>query len=181
MKKLKLKTHKRKNKFNKSSKKMMKGSSNSIRSTRSNRKPMIDTLEINGQSNTAVRKEYLINFINNNISLDEPVIVSLPVPPERHAFLVHIKSDTNEILISDWGGEENKNRDKNNPNHPWSNYCNFLRLLKKKYSEYNIVYYPVDEEIEKEADEHHKCNSSSGGCSYYIYKWVEKHYPDYKV
>jgi len=48
----------------------------------------------------AVSYEELINFVNNSINYG-PQIVSLPVPPERHAFLVDIQND--RIMISDWG------------------------------------------------------------------------------
>jgi hypothetical protein len=55
-----------------------------------------------------------------------------------------------------------------------------MHLLKEKYK-LPIEYYPIDTVLAKEAMQHHKSHKNtkesegSGGCSYYIYKWVEKH------
>jgi len=130
----------------------------------------------------AVSYEELINFVNNSINYG-PQIVSLPVPPERHAFLVDIQND--RIMISDWGGYENKTRGeyqiqgRRNPNYMpnWKQYSDFMRELERKYNLY-VEYYPKDVElVEKSNIVNNKCNG--GGCSHYIYDWVKKYYPTY--
>ena len=52
-----------------------------------------------------VCQEELKKFIKEEIT-DGPHIVSIPVPPYRHAFLVDIQPK--KIMISDWGGKKNK-------------------------------------------------------------------------
>lgn len=127
----------------------------------------------------AVPEEAIQNFVNNEISDDAPQIVSLPVPPERHAFLVDIKEDA--IWISDWGGSKNLNlyNKKKKENLNWENYSTFMKLVRQKYNKKPIKYYDVDEILFENSLEHHETCNNSGGCSHYIYKWVEKYYPDY--
>ena len=119
-----------------------------------------------------VSEEAIEHFINDEISDDAPQIVSLPVPPERHAFLVHVKKDA--IWISDWGGGKNLKQTEER----WENYTDFMRLLTEKYDK-KIKFYTVDKPLYRESFEHHETCNDSGGCSHYIYKWVEKHYSDY--
>jgi len=119
----------------------------------------------------------LIKFINEEIT-NGPQIVSIPVPPYRHAFLVDVQPK--KIMISDWGGEENKTLgiaedDAYEPG--WKQYSDLMIKLEKKYKR-PIKYYPVDQELYKIAYDHNE-KFGGGGCSYYIYAWVEKYYPNY--
>ena len=119
----------------------------------------------------------LIKFINEEIT-DGPQIVSIPVPPYRHAFLVDIQPK--KIMISDWGGEENKplgiiGSEDYQPG--WEQYSDLMIRLEQKYKR-PIEYYPVDQELFKIAVNHNQRNGG-GGCSYYIYAWVQKYYPNY--
>jgi len=129
-----------------------------------------------------VSEKELDNFINNSINYG-PQIVSLPVPPQRHAFLVDVQN--NKIMISDWGGPENKIRGVikiNNKRNPiylsrWKQYSDFMAKLEAKYN-LPIEYYPTDEELTKKSDIiNSTCNG--GGCSHYIYDWIKLYYPNY--
>jgi len=154
--------------------------------TRTRSKPLIETIELGNiptsyTSNIKmVSQEELIHFVNSEIQYGRPQIVSLPVPPYRHAFLVDVQDD--KIMICDWNGEETRtfgmeyiNNKKNKKYiHDWKQYSDFMTLLEEKY-EKEIEYYPIDEEIHKKSKEHNiQCNG--GGCSNYVYAWVDKHY-----
>jgi hypothetical protein len=119
----------------------------------------------------------LIKFIDEEIK-DGPQIVSIPVPPYRHAFLVDIQPK--KIMISDWGGEENKTLGiigSEDYQPGWEQYSGLMIKLEQKYKR-PIEYYPVDQELFKIAVNHNERNGG-GGCSYYIYAWVQKYYPNY--
>jgi hypothetical protein len=121
----------------------------------------------------------LIKFIKEEIH-NGPQIVSLPVPPYRHAFLVDIQPK--KIMISDWGGESNKTAgilDSENYECGWEQYSDFMIKLEKIYKK-PIKYYSLDKSICNTAKKINK-ERGGGGCSYYIYEWVQKHYPKYKV
>lgn len=165
----------------------------------------VEIIEI-GDGNIPVTDLALQGIIKNKIKIDVPQIVSLPVPPARHAFLVHINKKEKKIMISDWGGKSNKtigitvgkrkalenwsegrrpsttnSKGRFTPGAVWQQYSNFMILLEEKYK-LPIEYYEVDKELKKEAEEHHsayknkKEQEGSGGCSYYIFKWLEKYY-----
>jgi len=133
-----------------------------------------------GYTSTSIKitkEAELTKFINEEIT-NGPQIVSIPVPPYRHAFLVDVQPK--KIMISDWGGEENKTLGitENDAYEPgWEQYSDLMIKLKKKYRR-PIEYYPVDQELYKIALNHNEINGG-GGCSYYIYAWVQKYYPNY--
>jgi hypothetical protein len=129
-----------------------------------------------GNSNRAVTENEIKRFVKNEIIENVPIIVSLPVPPERHSFLVHVKKDDNKIMISDWGGKNNKHR--GDEYDSWKNYSNFMKMLEEKY-DLPVKYYNIDAELKKKAIIHHERHNDSGGCSEYIFKWAKKHYPEY--
>ena len=104
-----------------------------------------------------ISRDKIIRFINSSIQEKIPVIISLPIPPERHAFLRDI-------------GE--------NEDEEWTVYNNFMALLQEKYRGYKFEFFPVDLKLKKEALDHHRANRGSGGCSHYIYKWIEKYNRD---
>jgi hypothetical protein len=117
----------------------------------------------------------LVNKINYG-----PQIVSIPVPPYRHAFLVDIQRNKKKIMISDWGGPENKTagiKGSDNYEPGWEQYSDLMIKLEQKYG-LPIEYYPVDKELYEKSDEHNNM-CSGGGCSHYIYAWKEIYYPDY--
>ena len=158
--------------------------------TKRKRLPTIETISLGkipssytSDTNKPVSDIDLANFVRNEIK-PGPQIVSIPIYPQRHAFLVDIQSD--KIMVSDWGGAKNKIRgipmingkknqiyDKN-----WKQYSElFLQL--EKFRGLPVEFYDVDPEIYKIANESYiKCNG--GGCSHYIYAWVKKHYPQYR-
>ena len=115
----------------------------------------------------------LENFVNNNIKYG-PQIVSIPVPPFRHAFFIDVQSD--KIMISDW-----KKISKKNYNDGWEQYFDIMILLKKKYHQ-NIIYYPIDKKLYQIAKIHND-NNGGGGCSYYIFSWIQtrKEYINYQI
>ena len=123
------------------------------------------------------KDEELIKFVNEEIT-NGPQIVSIPVPPYRHAFLVDVQPK--KIMISDWGGEENKTigiPEDDDYEPGWEQYSNLMIKLKEKYKR-PIEYYPVDKELFNIAYVHNT-KFGGGGCSYYIYAWVKKYYPNY--
>jgi hypothetical protein len=133
-----------------------------------------------GYTSTSIKitkEAELTKFINEEIT-NGPQIVSIPVPPYRHAFLVDIQPT--KIMISDWGGEENKTLGIVGSKYyqpGWEQYSDLMIKLEEKYKR-PIEYYPVDEELYKIAVSHNERNGG-GGCSYYIYAWVQKYYPNY--
>ena len=134
-------------------------------------------------------KDEFMDLVYNKIS-DGPQFVSLPVPPWRHAFLVDVQSNNKRIMVSDWGGEENKTAGlakignvKNKDYAPgWIQYSNLMVELEKKYG-WPIEYYPVDQELFNNSYEHNQM-CKGGGCSHYVYAWAEKYkdiyFPDYR-
>jgi hypothetical protein len=106
-----------------------------------------------------------------------PQIVSIPVPPYRHAFLIDI--EPKRIMVSDWGGEENKTLGllKGKQYEGWKQYSALMMQLENKYK-IPIQYYPVDESLHATAEQQN-CDAGGGGCSKYIYDWVKIYYPNY--
>jgi hypothetical protein len=149
----------------------------------------IPTKEL-GTGSRMVTDSELQRFVDVEIDDQTPQVVSIPVRTERHAFLVDIQPNNGRIMISDWGGDKNKLRGakyvkKNkrriinvNYNENWLHYSQLMETLESKYN-LPIKYYAIDAEIYEASDRHHTMHSSSGGCSYYIYKWIGKYYPGY--
>lgn len=151
------------------------GSASLRKSSRLNGTKNITIKEL-GNSNRAVTEKEIKRFVKNDIIENIPLIVSLPVPPERHSFLVDVQEDNRKIMISDWGGKTNK--DRGDHFDSWKNYSDFMKNLEEKYN-LPIQYYNIDQALKKKAISHHENHNDSGGCSYYIFKWAKKHYPDY--
>jgi len=121
----------------------------------------------------------LQNLVDNQINYG-PQIVSIPVPPWRHAFLVDVDEGKKRIMISDWGGSINKTAgivESSNYAPGWEQYSNLMIKLEEKYR-WPIEYFPIDAELFNNSLEHNN-TCSGGGCSHYIYAWVKKYYPDY--
>jgi len=117
----------------------------------------------------SVNEKELKKFVNENIK-DGPQIVSIPVPPFRHAFLVNILP--NKIMISDWNGNKFMGR-KKEKTVDFTQYSDFMVLLEKKYPNRPIKFYIVNEDIVEIANEKNN-EFGGGGCSEYIYRWVEE-------
>ena len=104
---------------------------------------------------------------------DGPQIVSIPVPSFRHAFLVNVLPK-NKIMISDWRGNEklkNINRRAQRGQADWNQYYDFIELLEQKYK-LPIKFYIVNQGLFKIAFDKNGY-LGGGGCSEYIYSWVE--------
>ena len=158
--------------------------------TKRKRLPPIETVSLGkipasytSDTNKPVSDADLDKFVRNEIKKG-PQIVSIPIYPQRHAFLVDIQSD--KIMVSDWGGAKNKirgipmiNGKKNKIyDKDWKQYSELFLKLESIHG-LPVVFYDVDPEIYKIAnDSYIKCNG--GGCSHYIYAWVKKHYPQYR-
>ena len=119
-------------------------------------------------SNKHVEKEDIQNFIQNNIGLG-PQLVTLPVPPDRHVFLVDVKSDI--IMIGDWNGNENIKK-----KGVWKTYSNFMKAL-QTYFALPIQFYEIDFSLKKKAEQKADI-AQGGGCSEYIFHWLKKN-PEY--
>ena len=120
----------------------------------------------------------LNKFVNEEIT-EGPQIVSIPVPPYRHAFLVDVQPK--KIMISDWGGKKNKTAGiLGNKNYQpgWEQYSDLMIKLEEKYNR-PVEYYAVNKKLYNIAN---KLNTErgGGGCSYYIYEWVKIYFPNYK-
>jgi hypothetical protein len=133
-----------------------------------------------------VSEKELKGFVNQDIK-DGAQIVSVPVPPFRHAFLVNILP--NKIMISDWKGnnklqelqklqentrQKRQTRQKNQPimGTDYTQYYDFMKLLEQKYPGRPIKFYNVNGYLQKEALKKNE-KFDGGGCAEYIYMWVE--------
>lgn len=115
-------------------------------------------------SNKHVEKEDIQHFIENYIGLG-PQLVTLPVPPDRHVFLVDVKSDI--IMIGDWNGSENVKK-----KGVWKTYSNFMKTL-QTYFALPIQFYEIDLSLKKKAEQKADI-AQGGGCSEYIFHWLKK-------
>ena len=66
------------------------------------RRPIINQVDIGGQSTRFVSDDVVQRVINREIPVNIPTVVSLPIPPARHAFLVNIQTDYKKIMIAEW-------------------------------------------------------------------------------
>jgi hypothetical protein len=108
-------------------------------------------------------------FVNEDIK-DGPQIVSIPVSPYRHAFFVNVLSD--KIMISDWRGNEKLIGRQPRGGADWGQYYYFIDLLKDKFPGRPIKFYIVNESLKEKAVTKNE-EFDGGGCSEYIYRWVE--------
>ena len=127
------------------------------------------------RTSTNISDKVTTQFINTHIIVNKPVVVSLPVSPQRHAFLVFVSSKYKKIMISDWYPRRDDGILGYQDSEKWKTYNTFMELLKEKYPTYPLDFFPVDKKLQKEAKAHHKKNKNSLGCSYYIYEWIKQH------
>jgi hypothetical protein len=76
----------------------------SIPPTKRQRSVIMHQVDIGGQSLGFVTDKILQDIVNDhrNFPIDTPTIVSLPIPPARHAFMIHIIPKYKKIMIADW-------------------------------------------------------------------------------
>lgn len=142
----------------------------------------IETQPLGGESPRMDLSDQTIqDFINYYIKPDVPVIISVPVTPERHAFLILVSNKTGKIMVADWGERDidEMATSKRKVYKKFVVYVKFMKMLMKKYPDYELEFFPVDDELYREADAHHNIKNF-GGCSYYIYKWVKKYNDELK-
>jgi hypothetical protein len=115
-----------------------------------------------------VSDKKLQKFVENEIQ-DGPQIVSIPMPPYRHAFFIDVRQD--KIMISDW--EEITSSP--------SQYSDVIKLVEQKYNR-KVEYYPIDEKLLIDAKIHND-EHGGGGCSYYIFSWIQtrEEYKNYHI
>ena len=132
----------------------------------------------------------IYKFVEEDIK-DGPQIVEFPMQPYSHSILVDVQPENKRIMISDWilltGVDAvTKLRSLTERFHDntdeeevlkHQDYKHILELLKEKYPDYKIIYYPVDMNMKKRIwaslDE-----KKQGGCSIYLYDWIDTYYPD---
>ena len=131
----------------------------------------------NERTSNDISDDTIQQFINTYIQVDKPVVISLPVSPQRHAFLVYV-TPSNKIMIADWYLRKYKKIVGYQKSEAWKTYNRFMELLRETYPDYTMDFFPIDKEIQTEADIHHKDNNNSLGCSFYIYKWIKQHQRD---
>lgn len=127
-------------------------------------------------------QEQINTFVNN--LTDGPQVISLPTPPDSHSIFVNIiplEDGTKKVMISDWNGEaprflgktQPKNKKEKDAIKQWKYYTMLIKALENKYRTQNVEYYPKDDKLAAEADDKNtKCNNQ-GGCSEYMYRWIE--------
>lgn len=62
----------------------------------------------------------------------------------------------------------------------WRLYSKLIHGLEAKFPEFELQYYPIDQELYDSA--HEKCERvNGGGCSEYVYSWIAKYLPGYRL
>jgi len=142
------------------------------RSTRLERRPPLETKNLGKVGTKYISDTYkhctpaeLARFVKEEIQEGQQ-IVSLPVPPYRHAIYVDVQP--NKIMVAHWREPHEVSDDPK-----WKTYNQFLDKLHKNTSK-PIVFYEIDRELYKKALEKSR-TFSGGGCSQYIYDWVQKY------
>jgi hypothetical protein len=117
----------------------------------------------------------LRKFVNEEISNSGPQIVSIPVPPYRHAFLVNVIPEKKRIMIADWNGDVNLGKgiiSDGKESMNYNQYSKFMELLIERFK-YPIKFYPINKSAHAMTEI--KSDEINGGfCIEYIDKWVEE-------
>jgi len=111
------------------------------------------------------------NFVKEKIT-DGPQIVNFAVGNYNHAILVDVVHKDNKVLIADWKGDPRLSFQENSS---YRNYFELLAALKKKYN-CIVEYYPVDLYLKNIADIKNAEKRNAGGCSEYLYNWINVYY-----
>ena len=145
-------------------------------SARFSRDILVETFGVGDErTRTNISDTTLQYFIHINIQVDKPAVVTLPVSPQRHAFMVLVSSKNKKIMISDWFIRKYDGIMGYQDGKEWKTYNTFMEVLKKTYPTYIMDFFPIDKKIKTAAMKHHKENKNSLGCSFYIYDWITKH------
>lgn len=125
-------------------------------------------------------QDQIKTFVDN--FTDGAQTVSLPTYPQSHSILVNIEvqeDDTKKVMIVDWGGRKNwglgkdKNKKKRNQYKKWHYYTMLLDAINEKYGP--VEYYVIDKVLYLKALFKHDNNNGQGGCSEYLFSWIDKH------
>ena len=147
------------------------------RSSRFTDEDLVETFALGDESTrNDIPDDTIKQFIQTYIKVDKPVVISLPVSPQRHAFLVYVKTiDENKIMIADWYLRKYQKKVGYQKDKAWKTYNRFMELLQETYPNYIMEFFPIDKYIKKDAKIYHKKNKNSLGCSFYIYEWIKQH------
>lgn len=147
------------------------------RSSRFTDEDLVETFALGDESTrNDIPDDTIKQFIQTYIKVDKPVVISLPVSPQRHAFLVYVKTiDENKIMIADWYLRKYQKKVGYQKDEAWKTYNRFMELLQETYPNYIMEFFPIDKYIKKDAKIYHKKNKNSLGCSFYIYEWIKQH------
>jgi len=121
------------------------------------------------RGHTQVPTEKINIFVLYKIKLG-PQVVNFAVGTYNHAILVDVQDEN--IMISDWNGDElitSTNKDNRN-------YRELIAALESKYTGKRVRFYHVDPYLKKTADEVHKSKGNAGGCSEYLFSWLDVYY-----
>lgn len=124
-------------------------------------------------ANKWVPDDIVQQFVDEQVDLG-PQIISLPVPPQRHAILVDVRDD--KIMVCDWNGREALDWYKEYPEY--LTYHTLLSKIQEKYPHRPIRYFKIDKTLCRKATQYSQLNKG-GGCANYVFAWYPKH-PDYK-
>jgi hypothetical protein len=131
--------------------------------------------------NKIIDEDEIITFVKTKIDTGYQ-LVCLPMPPfesipaESHSIIVKLSEDKDDVMIVDWGGEQNRYRSGEEGPH-WINYITLINNLEKEY--HKLEYYDInnvdDEDIYKLAKQRCHDNNGQGGCSEYVHNWIIKY------
>lgn len=119
-----------------------------------------------------VSNEEIEIFVNEKIE-NGPQIVNFAVGNYNHAIMVDVQDY--KVMISDWNGDEIITSEEKRTNPDYRNYCELIEELKRKYDR-PIEFYPVDLYVKKIADIKNKDKGNVGGCSEYLFSWLDVYY-----
>jgi hypothetical protein len=133
----------------------------------------VDPNTINGakgyRRHKQVTTENINSFVKDKIEF-RPQVVNFAVGTYNHAILVDVQDEN--IMISDWNGDElikSRNQKDNR------NYRELIAALENKYGKH-VLFYDVDTDLKTAADEVHESKGDAGGCSEYLFSWLDVYY-----
>lgn len=134
----------------------------------------VDPNTINGakgyRRHKQVSPEAIKTFVEDKIK-DGPQVVNFAVGTYNHAILVDVQDEN--IMISDWNGAELITLRDQKDNR---NYRELIAELEHKYPGKHVLFYDVDTDLKKAADKAHELKGDAGGCSEYLFSWLDLYY-----
>lgn len=105
-----------------------------------------------------------------------PQIITIPVPPQRHAIMVDVLPD--KVMVCDCNGASLRH----GRLKAWKTYRDVLTAVEQKFPGRPIRFYPVDGDLHAAALAHDHA-MDGGGCSFYLFAWLAKQpqYENYAV